>query len=206
MSDQDLFDVSGRVACVTGASSGIGRAAATMLAACGARVVGVARRQDALDEWSAAAAGETATVAADLLQRDRIEHIARAIQEPFGAPDILVNAAGINTRQKADDVTSEGWDLTIELNLAAPFFLAQALVPEMKRRRWGRIVNLASLQSRRAFAGGLSYGASKGGGGTVDASDGRGMVERRRRGQRIGAGVFSNGVDRTRFFGCQHRP
>lgn len=163
MSDQNLFDVSGRVACVTGASSGIGRAAATMLAACGARVVGVARRQDTLDEWSAAAAGETATVAADLLQRDRIEHIARAIQEPFGAPDILVNAAGINTRQKADDVTSEGWDLTIELNLAAPFFLAQALVPEMKRRRWGRIVNLASLQSRRAFAGGLSYGASKGG-------------------------------------------
>jgi NAD(P)-dependent dehydrogenase (short-subunit alcohol dehydrogenase family) len=163
MSDQNLFDVSGRVACVTGASSGIGRAAATMLAAGGARVVGVARRQDALDEWSAAAAGETATVAADLLQRERIEEIAVSIKEPFGAPDILVNAAGINTRQKADEVTSEGWDLTVELNLAAPFFLAQALVTEMKQRRWGRIVNLASLQSRRAFAGGLSYGASKGG-------------------------------------------
>lgn len=158
-----LFDVAGRVVCVTGASSGIGRAAATMLAAAGARVVGVARRVDELEAWSASTDGETAPVVADLGKRDNIKGIASAVRQPFGPPDILVSAAGINTRQKADDVTAEGWDVTINLNLAAPFFLAQALVPEMKRKGWGRIVNFASLQSRRAFAGGLSYGASKGG-------------------------------------------
>ena len=158
-----LFSVEGRVACVTGASSGLGRAAATRLAAAGARVVGVARREAELEAWSAGTDGETAHVVADLADRARLAEVARAVAGPFGAPDILVNAAGINTRQKADDVTPEGWDTTLNLNLAAPFFLAQALVPAMKERGWGRIVNFASLQSRRAFPGGIAYGASKGG-------------------------------------------
>jgi NAD(P)-dependent dehydrogenase (short-subunit alcohol dehydrogenase family) len=74
-----------------------------------------------------------------------------------------VHAAGINTREVADDVTPEGWDITLNLNLAAPFFLSQHLVPGMRAKGWGRIVNFASLQSYRAFAGGISYGASKGG-------------------------------------------
>jgi NAD(P)-dependent dehydrogenase (short-subunit alcohol dehydrogenase family) len=163
VSDGSLFTVEGRVACVTGASSGIGRAAASRLAAAGARVVGVARRETKLAAWANAACGETAFVVADLGDRTRLADVANAVGEPFGAPDILVNAAGINTRQHADDVTPEGWDTTLELNLAAPFFLAQRLVPAMKERRWGRIVNFASLQSRRAFPGGLAYGASKGG-------------------------------------------
>ncbi len=159
----DLFSVEGRVACVTGASSGIGRAAAARLAAAGARVVGVARRRDALEAWSASSDGETAMVVADLADRGSLAGVAAAVAEPFGAPDILVSAAGINTRQKADEVSPEGWDLTLDLNLAAPFFLAQALVPAMRARGWGRIVNFASLQSRRAFPGGIAYGASKGG-------------------------------------------
>ncbi len=158
-----MFDVSGRVACVTGASSGLGRAAATALAAHGARVVGVARREEQLQEWSGNCKGDTAIVAADLGDRSAIPNIAAAVAEPFGAPDILINAAGINTRQPADDVTEDGWDVTIELNLSAPFFLAKALVPAMKTKRWGRIINFASLQSRRAFPGGIAYGASKGG-------------------------------------------
>lgn len=159
----DLFDVAGRIVCVTGASSGLGRAAATTLAQAGARVVGVARRADVLQAWQAEAGGETAAVTADLGQRDQIAPIAAAVAEPFGPPEILINAAGINTRQNADDVTPEGWDQTLELNLSAPFFLAQALVPAMKSNGWGRIINFASLQSRRAFANGISYGASKGG-------------------------------------------
>jgi NAD(P)-dependent dehydrogenase (short-subunit alcohol dehydrogenase family) len=163
MSDGAPFAVKGRVACVTGASGGIGRAAASRLAAAGARVVGVARREAELQAWAAESDGETAFVAADLADRSRLADVAAAVSGPFGAPDILVNAAGINSRQKADDVTAEGWDTTLDLNLAAPFFLAQGLVPAMKERRWGRIVNFASLQSRRAFPGGLAYGASKGG-------------------------------------------
>jgi len=163
VSEEPLFAVTGRVACVTGASSGIGRAAASRLAAAGARVVGVARREAELEAWASTSDGETAFVVADLADRSRLADVATAVCAPYGAPDILVNAAGINTRQKADEVTPEGWDTTLDLNLAAPFFLAQGLVPAMRERHWGRILNFASLQSRRAFPGGLAYGASKGG-------------------------------------------
>ncbi len=159
----DLFDLTGRVACVTGASAGLGQRAADVLAAAGARVVGVARRAEALHAWAAATGKNTAVVAADLSQRDRIKEIADQIAAPFGAPDILIHAAGINTREGADDVTNAGWDITMNLNLAAPFFLSQAFVPAMKARGWGRIVNFASLQTTRAFPGGIAYGASKAG-------------------------------------------
>ncbi len=99
----------------------------------------------------------------DLGDPEQAAGIARAASGPFGPPTILINAAGINTRQAADDVTADGWRTTIDLNLSTPFFLAQALVPAMKAAGWGRIVNFASLQSERAFPGGIAYGASKGG-------------------------------------------
>lgn len=158
-----LFDLTGKIACVTGASSGLGRRAADLLIGAGARVVGVARRADALDEWASDNPGKAAYVVGDLARRETIATIARQVVLPFGDPDILVNAAGINTREPADQLTPEGWDITLNLNLAAPFFLAQAFAPAMKEKRWGRIVNFASLQSYRAFSAGLSYGASKGG-------------------------------------------
>lgn len=158
-----MFDLTGRVACVTGASAGLGQRAAIALAAAGAKVVGVARRADALAEWAAATGENAAIVAADLSQRDQITNIAAQIAKPFGAPDIIVHAAGINTREIADDVTPEGWDVTLNLNLAAPFFLTQAFVPAMKLKGWGRVVSFASLQTTRAFPAGLAYGASKAG-------------------------------------------
>ncbi len=158
-----LFDISGKVACVTGASSGLGRRAATLLAGSGAKVVGVARRSEELDAWRQNVGGQTASVTADLSDRSALTQIAREVSARFGSVDILINAAGINTRQHADDVTDAGWDTTLNLNLAAPFFLAKALVKGMKAKGWGRIVNFASLQSRRAFPAGISYGASKGG-------------------------------------------
>lgn len=134
-----------------------------MLAAAGAKVIRVARRADALNAWAEKWGSNTATVVADLSNPDGITGIANQIAEPFGAPDIVVHAAGINTREHADQVTRDGWDQTMNLNLAAPFFLSQALVPAMKAKGWGRIVNFASLQSTRAFPGGLAYGASKAG-------------------------------------------
>jgi len=164
MSDgDDVFSVAGRVAVVTGASGGLGRAVATALAIRGARVVGIARRAEALSEWRAETTGETALLAADLGTPETAIDIVRRAAEPFGAPDILINAAGVNTRQAADDVTPEGWQRTMDLNLAVPFFLAQGMVPAMRARGWGRIVNFASLQTFRAFPGGLAYGTSKGG-------------------------------------------
>jgi len=158
-----LFDVSGRVACVTGASSGIGRALATMLAKRGARVVGVARRPDMLEAWREEAGGDTAAVEADLSDPDTMGDVAACVAEAFGPPDILINAAGVNLRQHANDVTVDGWRRTLDLNLSTPFFLAQAMVPAMREKSWGRIINFASLQSERAFANGIAYGASKGG-------------------------------------------
>ena len=125
--------------------------------------MGTARRADRLQDWRSETTGETAALPADLSSPKIARDIAARAAEPFGAPDILVNAAGINTRQAADDVTVDGWRTTLDLNLAVPFFLAQALVPAMRAKDQGRIVNFASLQSFRAFPGGLAYGASKGG-------------------------------------------
>ncbi len=158
-----LFDLTGRVACVTGASSGLGRRAAVALAAAGACVVGVARRAEPLDDLENEIGAEASMVVADVADRKHIARLAAQITAPFGAPDIVVHAAGVNTREAADDVTPEGWDQTLALNLSAPFFLSQALVPAMRKKGWGRIVNFASLQSSRAFPGGIAYGASKAG-------------------------------------------
>ena len=129
---RDIFDLTGRVACITGASSGLGRRAAVVLAAAGAQIVGVARRAEALDSLKEEIGDQAAAVVADVAYRDAIPELAKAISAPFGSPDILIHAAGINTRQAADDVTPEGWDQTVALNISAPFFLSQALVPAMK--------------------------------------------------------------------------
>ena len=158
-----LFDLTGRVAVITGASSGLGHRAAIALHSAGARVVTVARRAEELERLTHAIGDGAAHVVADVAARDGYADLKAAITAPFGAPDILVHAAGVNTRQPADDVTPDGWDKTLALNLSAPFFLSQMFVPDMKTRGWGRIVNFASLQSSRAFPGGIAYGASKGG-------------------------------------------
>lgn len=161
-----LFSLTGRVALVTGASSGIGRHMALTLGRAGASVIGVARRPDGLQSLvnEVSGAGGTAeAIAADLAGEDNWPRLADAAAEMFGAPDILVNAAGINLRQPADEVTEDGWNRTLHLNLSVPFFLAQALVPGMREKGAGNIINIASLQSFRAFANGIAYGASKGG-------------------------------------------
>ena len=162
----ELFSLEGRVACVTGASSGIGRFLATTFARAGAAVVGVARRQEELEAWIEEVSeegGKGAFVASDLGDPANASDVAAGAARPFGPPDILVNAAGINPRKAADEVDLETWRHTVDLNLSVPFFLAQQLVPAMTERGWGRIINIASLQSRRAFANGIAYGASKGG-------------------------------------------
>ena len=178
------FDLSGRVALVTGASSGIGRRQAGALAEAGASVVLAARRIEALDAAVAeieSRGGRAGALAADLGDRSRLEKIAARAAELFGPIDILVNAAGTNPRQPVEAVTFETWDRTLDLNLAVPFFLARALVPAMAEKGWGRIINIASLQTTRAFPDGLVYGASKGGVGQLtramaEAWSGRGVA------------------------------
>ena len=195
----DLFDLTGRTACVTGASSGLGRRAATVLAQAGAKVVGVARRAEELETWRAETLGATAAVVADLSDKQHVDKVAKEVCKPFGPPQILVHAAGINTRQMADDVTAEGWDITLSLNLTVPFFLSQALVAGMRDKGWGRIVTFASLQTTRAFPGGIAYGASKGGIGQLTRAMAEAWSKDGINANAIGPGFFPTELTATVF-------
>ncbi len=160
------FDLNGKVALVTGASSGIGKHQAITLSNAGASVVLIGRRESELNDAVAKIeelGGKAAALPADLFKRDQLGQVAQNACEKFGPIDILINAAGVNFRQLVDDISLDSWDKTLNLNLAVPFFLARELIPAMKSKGWGRIINIASLQSSRAFANGLPYGASKGG-------------------------------------------
>lgn len=161
-----LFSLEGRVALVTGGSSGIGAAMARALARAGARVVLLARQEGPL----AAAVDairrhgqEAASVSADLADRSAIPAACDRVRSAFGPPDILVNAAGVNVRPPLDSLTVTDWDTSLEVNLTAPFLFGQQFGPAMAERGWGRIINVASQQAMRAFGNSGAYGVSKGG-------------------------------------------
>jgi NAD(P)-dependent dehydrogenase (short-subunit alcohol dehydrogenase family) len=163
---EDLFSLTGRVAVVTGGSSGIGAGMAVALAGAGARVVLVARdagRLGAAADGLCARGGQAAWVSADLADRAGLERAADEAAAAFGPPDILVNCAGINLRPPLASLTVEDWDLTLAVNLTAPFLLGQRFGPLMAARGWGRIINVTSQQASRAFSNSGGYGASKGG-------------------------------------------
>jgi gluconate 5-dehydrogenase len=160
------FGLAGRVALVTGASSGIGRAVAGGLAEAGAAVVLVARRADtlaAVETAIRAAGGAAAFVVADLGRRSDVEAAATRAAGAFGAPDILVNAAGLNVRKPMDELVVADWDEILAVNLTAAFLLGQALAPAMVARGWGRIINVTSQQAQRAFNHSGAYGVAKAG-------------------------------------------
>lgn len=166
MSLQPLFNLHGKRALVTGGSSGIGAAMARALGLAGAQLVLLARSPSALQATEAdlqAQGLQAHSVRADLTDMAAIAALAQSIQSRFGAIDILINAAGVNLREPFAQVTPASWDMQLKLHLGAPFFLTQALAPAMRSRAWGRIINIASLQSSRAFANSAPYGAAKGG-------------------------------------------
>ena len=161
-----LFSLAGRVALVTGGSSGIGRAMAGALARAGASVVIVARGRDALAATVAdlqAAGCQAAWVSADLGDRAAVRAAAGAAVRPFGAVDVLVNAAGLNLRPPLAELTAGQWDELMAVNLTAPFLLGQEFGPAMAAQGWGRIINVASQQAIRAFGNSGGYGAAKAG-------------------------------------------
>jgi NAD(P)-dependent dehydrogenase (short-subunit alcohol dehydrogenase family) len=162
----DQFKLTDRNFVVTGASSGIGRAMAGFLSRAGAGVVLVARREaELIDAVNEINSDQAAYVVADLGQRDQLATIAAQCKSSLatGHIDGVVNAAGLNLREDADTVSIESWDATLKLNLSVPFFFTREFVPEMCSNNYGRVINIASLQSTRAFPNGLPYGASKGG-------------------------------------------
>ena len=155
------FDLTGRTALVTGGGSGLGAAMAMALSDAGASIVLVGRREDRLKATLGSRDGAIAAI--DLVRQDAEKDLSQHMASLGIEPDIIVNAAGMNPRLSADDISSSEWQHTLHLNLSVPFLVAQQFVPEMKAKAWGRIINIGSLQSSRAFENGIAYGTAKGG-------------------------------------------
>ena len=189
-----------KVALVTGATSGIGRATALALAAEGARTVAVGRRQEALDslvDEIARAGGEALPLAADLTDAGAREAVAAAALEAFGGLDVLVNSAGVIAFGTVETTTLPDWRSMFELNVtAAVSHLMQLFTPSLKARR-GAIVNVSSVTGIRSFPGVLSYCASKA---AVDQLTRCAALELAGDGVRVNAvcpGVVVSGLHRT---------
>ncbi len=165
MSD-GLFDLSGRVALVTGTSRGLGQYMARALAKAGADLVLTSRDVNRLAPFEAEikSLGRRAySVELDVRSQESIEKMAAAAEAAFGHLDILVNNAGCNVRKPALDVTWDDWNLILETNLRGSFFVAQAVARGMIARGYGRIINIGSVTTVAGYAGLAPYGASRGG-------------------------------------------
>ncbi|MDC0983698.1 SDR family oxidoreductase [Candidatus Thioglobus sp.] len=159
------FSLENKVALITGGTSGLGKMMALALAKAGA-FVWIASSRDNADETLQEIKQQGSNgsfVQVDVTSSDALEKIVSQILEASSRIDILVNAAGINLRTSAEELTLNEWQKTIDINLTAPFYLSQLVADTMKKNNWGRIINIASLQSLRAFDNSIPYGASKGG-------------------------------------------
>lgn len=157
------FQVRGRVAVVTGGSSGIGLRFVQAYLDAGAKVIAVSRTSGPLTDLAIDQVRQLVHIPADLSDIASIEKLPQQLVDVFGQVDILVNAAGVNPRKNSDNLGLDEWNMTLNLNLTAPYILAQGLAKGMRQRGWGRVINIASLQSERAFPNGIAYGATKGG-------------------------------------------
>ena len=159
------FSLENKVALITGGTSGLGKMMALALAKAGA-FVWIASSRDNADETLQEIKQQGSNgsfVQVDVTSSDALEKIVSQILKESNSIDILVNAAGINLRTSAEELTLNEWQKTIDINLTAPFYLSQLVADTMKKNNWGRIINIASLQSLRAFDNSIPYGASKGG-------------------------------------------
>lgn len=144
-----LYDLTGRVALVTGGSKGLGKAVARGFAEAGADVVISSRHEDelkpALDEILAGTGRRGAYVVADMANREDVRRLARTAVERMGRVDILVNNAGTNAPQPIDQIADDVWDRVMEVNLTSVMALTRELVPGMKERKWGRVIHVSSI-------------------------------------------------------------
>jgi NAD(P)-dependent dehydrogenase (short-subunit alcohol dehydrogenase family) len=167
MRTKKLFDLSGRVALVTGGSKGLGKAMARAFAEAGADIIISSRHENeleaALEEILAGTGRPGITVVADMACRDDVLRLASAAIERFGRVDILVNNAGSNIPQPLDEIQDCDWDRILELNLTSCMALTRALVPQMKERRWGRVIHISSVLGLGSKPGRSAYSATKAG-------------------------------------------
>ncbi len=162
----ELFDLSGRVAIVTGTSRGLGQSLARALAHAGADMVLTSRSLTSLATFESEikALGRRAlSLELDVREHGSIQRMAAAAEDAFGHLDILVNNAGCNVRKPAIDVTWDDWNLILDTNLRGSFFVAQEVARRMIPRGYGRIINIGSVTSVAGYAGLGPYGASRGG-------------------------------------------
>lgn len=158
-----MEEMKGKVALITGASSGIGRATAVKFAAEGARVAIVARRAQVLNEVAReieAGGGEAKVIAADVTKDVEIERVVSETVATFGGIDVLVNAAGIIGNGTIENTTLADWDYMFDVNVRGPFYLTQRAMPYLIERK-GNVVNVSSVTGIRAFPGILAYCSSK---------------------------------------------
>jgi 3-oxoacyl-[acyl-carrier protein] reductase len=155
--------LAGKVALVTGASRGIGAAVAVALGAAGARVAVNFRQEAAAAEQVARAIGQALAVQADVADASTVAAMLAAVEAGLGPVDILVNNAGIALIRGIEDLTEADFDATLAVNLKGAFLCTQAVLPGMRARGWGRIVNISSGAARGAGGVGLHYNASKAG-------------------------------------------
>ncbi|MCS7016218.1 MAG: SDR family oxidoreductase [Gemmatales bacterium] len=160
-----LFNLRGKVALVTGGSKGLGKAMAKGLADAGADIVISSRHEDelhrALDEILAGKPNRGLAVVADMTRRDDVDRLARRALEEMGRVDILINNAGSNIPQITEEIRDADWDYLLELNLTSIMRLTRALVPQMKERRWGRIIHISSIMGVISIPGRSAYSATK---------------------------------------------
>ena len=160
------MNLSGRVALVTGASQGIGRACALRLAKDGATVAVAARSQEKLNDLVKeinAAGGNSSTFAMDVLDEDQIKNAIKQALTEFGKIDILVNNAGITRDQLVMRMKRADWDSVINTNLTSAYLCTQQVIGSMLKQRWGRIINVTSIFGQTGQAGQANYAASKAG-------------------------------------------
>jgi gluconate 5-dehydrogenase len=163
---ENLFDLTGQVALVTGTSRGLGQGFARALARAGADLVLTSRKRETLAEFESEIRGMgRRAVALELDVRDfeSIQRMAAAAEAAVGQVHILVNNAGCNVRKPALEITWDDWNLVLDTNLRGTFFVAQAVARGMIRHGYGRIINIGSVTSVFGFAGLAPYGASRGG-------------------------------------------
>jgi NAD(P)-dependent dehydrogenase (short-subunit alcohol dehydrogenase family) len=145
----DLFNLSGKVALVTGGSRGLGKAMARGLAQAGADLILSSRSEGelkkSLDEALAGTGRKGCVIPCDVSRRDDVKRLAASSLDKMGRVDILINNAGTNKPQPIDAITDETWDEVLEINLSSIMALTRALAPQMKERRWGRIVHISSV-------------------------------------------------------------
>lgn len=161
-----MADLAGRIALVTGASQGIGRACALELAKAGATVALAARNEAKLAEVAVEigeAGGQAEAFALDVASEESIKNGAKAVLDKFGKVEILVNNAGITRDDLMMRMKRADWDDVLSTNLTGTFLLTQALLRQMMKNRWGRIVNITSVVGRTGQEGQVNYAASKAG-------------------------------------------